>query len=169
MRITEDYQKQQEELHQRYPNYGTSGHKWAEPVKRVAEQIGTRDIIDYGSGKQTLQKSIPWPIQNYDPCIKECSQRPIPADLVVCGDVLEHIEPECLDDVLADLASLAKKAAFLVVATRPAIKFLEDGRNAHLIQESSAWWMNRISQYFTLQSFQNMGGEFILIVTPKDE
>jgi 2-polyprenyl-3-methyl-5-hydroxy-6-metoxy-1,4-benzoquinol methylase len=65
---------------------------------------------------------------------------PEPHDIVACTDVLEHIEPDCLDDVLKDIRRCTKKVAFLLIATRPAIKVLADGRNAHLIQQPYTWW-----------------------------
>ena len=48
-------------------------------------------------------------------------------------ELMEHIEPECLEEVLDNLQWLSLKAVFLVIATRPAKKMLADGRNAHLI------------------------------------
>jgi hypothetical protein len=64
--------------------------------------------------------------------------------MVVCTDVLEHIEPEHLDAVLRHVCSLAKKAVFLQIATRPAKKCLPDGRNAHLTVQSAEWWLAKI-------------------------
>ncbi len=167
MLITSEYQKLQTEFHQQRADYGVSGAKWSEHVLRIAGKLQTRDILDYGCGKQTLQKNIPFPIKQYDPCMIGFTDAPVPADIVVCGDVLEHIEPECLDDVLDDLKRLTLRAILLTVATRPAAKFLPDGRNAHLIQESSQWWLPKILARFELESFQNMGGEFVVIATPK--
>ena len=36
--------------------------------------------------------------------------------------MLEHIEPECLDDVLDDMHGLSKKSVFLTIATAEALK-----------------------------------------------
>jgi hypothetical protein len=72
----------------------------------------------------------------------------MPADVVVCNDVLEHVEPEHLDEVLKHMASLAKKAIVLTVATVPAVKTLADGRNAHLIVENARWWYTKLEPYF---------------------
>lgn len=164
--ITPEYLALQEQLHNGSQEYGVSGHKWAEHVRQFSTQLGSRDILDYGCGKETLQRALPFPIHMYDPCIAHRSAPPEPADLVVCTDVLEHIEPECLDAVLQDLARLTKKLVFLEVATRPAVKFLSDGRNAHLIQEQAAWWLPQLISRWRIQSFQDLGGSFVFLGLP---
>jgi hypothetical protein len=60
--------------------------------------------------------------------------------LVVCNDVLEHVEPERLAAVLQHLRDLTWRGGYFTVATRESNKWLSDGRNAHLIIESVAWW-----------------------------
>jgi len=64
--------------------------------------------------------------------------------MLISTDVLEHIEPFFLDDVLKDIHNLFQKNAFLIIATSPAKKFLPDGRNAHLIVETPGWWKEKI-------------------------
>lgn len=163
MLITEGYKRLQEQYHMQRPDYGCSGHKWADHIQNIARQLGTRDILDYGCGKQTLQKNIPFPIHNFDPCIAELSEKPAPADLVVCTDVLEHIEPGCLDAVLDDLVRLTKQFAFLEIATRPAVKFLPDGRNAHLVQENINWWLAKLLPRWTAHTVHNLKGSFVFL------
>jgi len=163
---TEEYKQLQEKFHVDRPDYGTSSHRWCEMIVQTAQKLQTRDILDYGCGKAHLQKGIPFPIQNYDPFIPEYSTRPSPAAIVVCTDLLEHIEPACLDDVLSDLHELTLDMLFLNVATRAASKFLPDGRNAHLIQESGNWWLQKLLPRFELTSFQVGKGEFTAIMTP---
>jgi len=167
MKFTPEYAALQTQLHQR-GDYGISGSRYAGYVTDLAKKLETRDILDYGAGKGTLQKSLPFPIQNYDPFIPEFSARPTPTALVVCTDVMEHIEPDCLHEVLADLQSLTKVCLFLQIATRPAVKFLADGRNAHLIQQPINWWVPKLMEYFDLQNLSGQKGEFISIWTPKE-
>ena len=62
--------------------------------------------------------------------------------------MLEHIEPDCLDDVLLHLRTKVKKRLFFAISLRPAGKTLADGRNAHLIVESAEWWLERLAPYF---------------------
>lgn len=164
--ITPAYQKLQEDFHVQRPDYGTSAARHCDFIMHTADMLKTRDILDYGCGKALLQKGIPYPIQNYDPCMPEYSKRPLSAQIVVCTDVLEHIEPECLSAVLHDLLLLTKDLLFVNVATRPAGKFLPDGRNAHLIQEPANWWLQQLLPLFDLTSFQVLKGEFNAILVP---
>lgn len=161
-----EYAKLQSEFHQQRPDYGISGHKYADNIAQLAKNLNTRDILDYGCGKCTLQKALPFPIQNYDPFILEHAQRPLPADLVVCTDVMEHIEPDYVQNVIQDLHSLTKRAAFFQIATRPASKQLPDGRNAHLIQKDSGWWLMGFLPFFQLKAFQELNGGFIMVCEP---
>jgi hypothetical protein len=166
--ITPAYAAMQTQFHEDRPDYGVSGTKFVEPVLNFAKQLNTRDILDYGCGKATLQKGIPFPIQNYDPCNLEYNRRPQPAAMVVCTDVLEHIEQECLKEVLDDIRALTLQLLFVNVACRPAKKFLPDGRNAHLIQETPNWWLTWLLPRFNLHSFQAGNGEFTAILVPNN-
>lgn len=164
MLITEDYRKLNAQLHSERPDYGISGAKYAEHILEFSRMLNTKDILDYGCGKRTLQDALGFDIRNYDPCITEFSAPPEPADLLVCTDVLEHIEPECLDEVLSDIKRCTKKIGFLTIATRPAKKFLADGRNAHLIQKDARWWLDKLWQHFRISQFNDLGGELLVIV-----
>lgn len=150
--ISPAYREQNRELH-KDPAYGYSGHKFAKRAYALCERIGTLDILDYGCGKQTFERALGFAVKNYDPCIEGLDATPEPADVVVCVDVLEHIEPECLSAVLDDLQRVTKKLGLFSIACRPAKKTLPDGRNAHLIQEGAHWWLPQICTRFHLEEF----------------
>ena len=122
MLITDQYRELNAQLHNTNPNYGVSSSHWAPLVMALSNKVGTRDILDYGCGKGLLKNTLVWPIREYDPAIPGKDAPPEPADLVACTDVLEHIEPECLEHVLNDLQRLTREIAFLNIATRPAKK-----------------------------------------------
>jgi hypothetical protein len=167
MNYSANYQQLQEQLHATHPEYGTSGSKYADYVLQLSKSLNTRDILDYGCGKSTLQKSLPFPINQYYPFISEFSYPPKPATLVVCTDVLEHIEFDFLGNVLEDLARLTLQMTFIQVATRPAKKVLADGRNAHLIQQNMQWWIPKLMTYFDIQNISNQNDYgFIAILSP---
>lgn len=86
-------------------------------------------------------------VRNYDPGIPADAGMPEPADLVVCTDVLEHIEPDHLDEVLAHIFGLARRKVILSWALTKAKRVLPDGRNAHLIIEPAKWWVRRIKRH----------------------
>jgi hypothetical protein len=88
--------------------------------------------------------------------------------MVACIDVLEHIEPDLIDNVLDDLQRLTQEIGFYSISTEPAEKTLPDGRNAHLILQSPHWWLNKIMDRFELQTFQVIEGGCFVIVRPKN-
>jgi hypothetical protein len=77
---------------------------------------------------------------------------------------LEHIEEEFLDDVLEDLKMITVKIGFFTIATSPAEKTLEDGRNAHLIQKPSSWWLMKLCKIFEIEHLQKNPGGFLVVV-----
>lgn len=166
MLISADYARLNAQLHVSRPDYGTSGQRWASVVADLADRVGAGEILDYGCGKQTLAAALPGRrVIGYDPAIAELSSIPSAADVVVCTDVLEHVEPEFIDDVLDDLCRVTRKAALITVATRPAVKTLADGRNAHLTVQPFDWWREHFQARFDLVDIvEEAGNEFTLIV-----
>lgn len=168
--ISEDYRGQIAHLHAT-TNWGKIGVQFADVVADYARKEGLKTILDYGCGKGRLAdalKAYGLAVTNYDPAMPEFSATPEPHDLVTCFDVLEHIEPECLDAVLADLKRVTLKLGMFTVATRPATKVLPDGRNAHLIVENKDWWLKRLGEYFAF--VREPGGDerqFFAFVRPK--
>lgn len=141
MLITEEYRRLNAQKHEESKEFGSLGYKLAKHVKEIARHIGAHTILDYGCGKRSLERELGYAICNYDPAIPGVDAAPEPADLVVCIDVLEHIEPECLDAVLDDLKRLTKNTIMLLIDTMEAKKHLPDGRNAHAIIKPAEWWI----------------------------
>lgn len=163
MLISPEYQELNKQLHETNESYGVSSARWVDLVIELSSKYNCADILDYGCGKGKLKQGIGPKVKEYDPAIEGKTEKH-PCDLVVCTDVMEHIEPDCLDGVLDDLEAMTKKAAFITVATRPAKKILADGRNAHLIVEDSNWWVVKFTQRWKLVTFQDLGGEFLMVL-----
>ena len=170
--ITADYRQMQQALHEN-PNYGIASVQYAPLVAQVVQALGVRDLLDYGAGKGRLGIELPKYIRHplrilhYDPAIPKWSAAPAPCEFVACIDVLEHIEPAFLDNVLDDLKRVTARAAMFTVHIGPAIKILSDGRNAHLIQQPPAWWLPRILAKFELVTFNRLPNGFWVGVEPK--
>lgn len=159
MLISEAYLAQQKILHDN-THYGMSGHKWA---SKIAHH---QDILDYGCGKKTLEVALNRPISNYDPCVQGLENNNTLHDFVFCGDVLEHIEPDLLDNVLQDIKRCMRHSGLLVISLVPAKKTLPDGRNAHLILQTPDWWRDKLSSYFVITNEQINNKEYIVEVEP---
>jgi len=141
--ISADYVAQQKALHLMPGGYGGKGSRWASTVVAIAKQLGCSSVLDYGCGRGSLRLSLEsrgLACREYDPAVEGKDARPSFADLVVCTDVLEHVEPDKIGNVLKHLDSLSRVAIFLVVCLRSSNKTLPDGRNAHLLIRPAAWW-----------------------------
>ena len=55
--ITEDYQRQQQKLHEN-PNYGIASVFFAPIVAEIIEKFNVKSLSDYGAGKQRLNKTL---------------------------------------------------------------------------------------------------------------
>jgi hypothetical protein len=172
--ISEDYRRMQQQLHESNPHYGVASVAMAPLVADIIGQINATRLLDYGAGKgrlgQELPKLLKTPpaITHYDPARPQWAAVPAPHEFVTCIDVLEHIEPELLDNVLDDLVRVTARYGFFTVHTGAAVKVLPDGRNAHLIQQKADWWLSRLLSRFELIVFTRMPQGFWVLVERKE-
>jgi 2-polyprenyl-3-methyl-5-hydroxy-6-metoxy-1,4-benzoquinol methylase len=154
--ISAEYLAEQKRLHADPKGYGGRGSKWAKVVADLIVEGSYTEVLDYGCGQATLGDAVaklnPLPGRlfnwvDYDPARKEHADVPAQTyDLVVCTDVLEHIEPEKIDAVLAHLRTCTRKGGelFTVISTVPTEKRLSDGRQAHILLQDRIWWTHRL-------------------------
>lgn len=152
MTISPEYVEQNRQLHEANKDYGTTSSQWGFYVFELVRTEGFKSVLDFGAGKGVLagmlaELGVPGVVE-YDPAIPGKDARPEPADLVVATDVLEHIEPNHLLEVMVELARLTKRKLFVDICTSPALKTLPDGRNAHLIVQPPDWWRYTLSRHF---------------------
>lgn len=143
------------ELHARVPAYGTGGHKWADAIRELVESTGAKSVCDYGAGKGSLREALrPITVHEYDPCVVGKEVPPSSAGIVACTDVLEHVEPECIDAVLTHIRSLATRAILLGISCRVGGKRLADGRPAHILVRSHEWWAAKLAEHGQYQRIE---------------
>jgi hypothetical protein len=128
-------------------------------LKRMHELGLCNSVLDYGTGKgklvERLRSELPDSIHinGYDPAVEAWENKPsVPADILTCLDVLEHIEMASIDAVLQDIKSLTRHFCYLVIDLQPAVKTLADGRNAHILLAPPEWWVSRLAQIFPCQA-----------------
>lgn len=144
--ISDEYRDLNSQMH-REKKYGFGGSDWTDKVEQLRNELKLKTVLDYGCGQGTLGAALGNPdwFCEYDPAIpgKEYPPR-IVSDLVVCTDVLEHIEPDKLDSVLKHINSLSRNLVFFSISTVPAEKHLSDGRNAHINLHDAKWWRAKL-------------------------
>jgi hypothetical protein len=164
--ISDEYRELNARMHRENLAFGVGGGKHAETVTRLKIKTGAASVLDYGAGKGYLAKALKFPIWEYDPAIPGKDHAPRPAELVVCTDVLEHVEPDKLQAVLDDLRRVTIRIGFFVIHTGPSSKNLPDGRNAHLIQQPEPWWREQLGRFFQIGAINQAGPLLYCVVSP---
>lgn len=152
--ISNHYRALNEQAHKDKPQYGTGQKASVTAVKQLCDQVGSMDVLDYGCGKGGFSKNFKDAygvlVQNYDPCVPEYSLKPQPSDVVICVAVLEHIEPQFIDEVLDHLKSLTRKVAWFQIDLCDNSWNFPDGTNPHQIIKPSAWWIEKLARRFDI-------------------
>ena len=149
MAISKSYQEQLKELHKK-DTFGKRS-ELPEEFKKLLDDNNFNSVLDFGAGKGNIMKTLieTYPdlkVHVYDPVTFNI---PLPksVDIIYSSDVLEHIEPELLDETLSDLFNRAEQYQYHLIACHPAKKKLNDGRNAHLIIEEPEWWRSKLEKF----------------------
>lgn len=158
--ITEKYKQLNEQLHKENPEYGSNAQRWVTIISEIIKIHKVKTILDYGCGKGGLKIAIGDMVRtyvNYDPCIAEFNVIPTGKfDLIVCVDVMEHIEEECTDNVLNDIFNYAGKLVFFNIASQPAKKKFSDGTNTHINLKSEREWLRILQKWFNFINVQQI-------------
>lgn len=118
---------------------------------KYVEAWQPKTLLDYGCGKGGVLSDIQSRYRQincsgYDPAVMMFANEPNQVECVFSNDVLEHVEPEYLNQVLDHIDQLSTLYIWLRIDTVPARKRLSDGRNAHLILENQTWWTTQINK-----------------------
>jgi len=142
-------------LHDAEEYYGETGRNFADNVRLLCRDNKYSSLLDYGAGKGALKRKLEeigadLDVREYDPAMPGMDALPEPADVVACFDVMEHVEPDFIDNLLTHIRDLADKCAVFTISDRKSGQTLEDGRNAHLTIEGHDWRSERLSPYFKI-------------------
>jgi SAM-dependent methyltransferase len=158
--VSDEYRELIADLHDRRPNFGTGSCIRYEDIAKYAKYCNAVSMLDYGCGKGALIKRLKKDqkngvmmvcekIKGYDPAIKKFTtlKENEKFDMVVSFDVMEHIEPELIDNVMCHIRDITKKIGIFSISCNPAKKHLRDGRNAHLLIQPPEWWIEKFIEY----------------------
>lgn len=110
------------------------------------------NILDYGCGKgnnlfrlDCIFNCINF--DNYDPFIEKYSHEPEQSDFTICSNMLNFVEPQCIDNVLKHIAD---KTKYMIVIT---IRMDDDptcDRSNYKTDRTFQWWQGKLENYFTI-------------------
>ena len=167
-KISDSYLLEQKRLHEINNSYGVASLTHVQTIKNLMTEAKLNSLCDYGAGKKNLQKGLiekgfkDFEYYPYDPVFPEYG-KPKKAELICCIDVMEHIEEEFLENVLDEIFQITLKFCYFSIATIPAKKILTDGRNAHIIQQPSRWWLLKLCRLFNIEFLKNTRSGFIVL------
>ena len=156
--ISPEYKAHLQRMHSQNPEWGKSAVRFINRIRDMIDTEMPKHILDYGCGKASIARTLKgeYPniaLQLYDPGMPEYDHAPKIADMIICTDVLEHIEPDKIDDVLEHILSLMVKCGYFVIHTGDCGHRLPDGRPAHLLQQPQIWWEAKLIEAFRPRGF----------------
>lgn len=162
---SEKYAAQLRELHAKNESFGVGSvtAKHYPIIQKLLQKHSFGSVLDYGCGKghfiKFLRDSFPEVhVEGFDVASEEFSVLPNRKfDLIVCLDVMEHVEFGALSNVLGEIRDRCSKVFVCSVANYPASKKLSDGRNAHVTQMPFSVWFGMFSSFFRVDQFIRTG------------
>lgn len=162
---SDEYAAQLKTLHEKSDAFGIGSvtSKHYKTIQAIIQKRGFKSLLDYGCGKGHFlgfaKENIPEiAIDGYDVASEEYSELPSRQyDMVVCLDVMEHVEFGAMSNVLNEIRDRTEQIFLCSVANYPAAKKLSDGRNAHVTQMPFGYWFTLFSGFFRVDQFVRTG------------
>ena len=149
--ISKEYSTLMSQMHSDKATFG-GDIKAFRVIDRLIIEYKIKSIIDYGCGKGDLMFNIreKYPkieVFGFDPGNPDFAILPTKQyQMIITSDVMEHIEPRFLNNVLEHINSLFTDIGYFYIATSPSKKDLSNGRNAHLIVAGPDYWREKIEK-----------------------
>ncbi len=161
-----DFQKQ---VHKECPAYGSASLIFAPMVSELCNANSINTLLDYGSGlgevPQNLELDHDMDVQLYDPAVEKFVDAPKAAEMVICLDVLDAVEKDCIDGVLDDIKRLTTKMAFISINTvQPESTSANDDAKAGRDFQPLEWWLPKLMERFELHYLSRVTTGFVAVV-----
>jgi hypothetical protein len=115
----------------------------------------SKSILDYGAGQSAFKNGLPvfnidykYKIHEYEPGIPGLDEDPPVCDATICFDVLEHIEPDKIDNVLQHIYDKTNNWFLADICCVPAMScFTVKGNkeNLHPLVRKPEWWIKKFT------------------------
>lgn len=146
--IRDEYKKQLKETRDGWEGWGSSAVRNAGPeiVRYLNKHKEIITVLDFGCGtgvlgdyvRENVDRQLVW--TEYDPSVEGKDTIPEGVfDLIITVDVMEHIEPESLDETMDWIRQHGWRQYHHIDCNETRDR-LPDGRDVHLIVESPLWW-----------------------------
>ena len=155
---------------------GESLGEYKHQIWDIIHRKNIKTVLDYGCGKASFHKLLfnnprtpgapNIQITGYDPAYPPFSNKPTGKfDLVLCIDVMEHIQEDQIDNVLKDIFTFSDRV-FITISCYEATQTLLNGKNAHYTIKEPDWWKEKLKPYngkytATFQTRPERGGKII--------
>ncbi len=141
--------------------YGSTNHgKLAVPI---IQKLTPRFVVDFGCGRNDFVRDLrrlgidglgvdfAFPDADLVRPMHKTALHAGVADVVTSFDALEHLLPEDVDAVLAEMRRVAKPRGYFVfsICTRPS-KTTVAGEGLHPTVRTLDWWLDRIGRFATV-------------------
>lgn len=123
---------------------GVTWRDYVDEFLRLIPERERRRVLDFGCGPRGgLAEALGDSAIPYDPYVERYASGPWDRqfDVVFSSDVLEHMTPSEIREFVRKVNDSTARYLFLAVSTRPAVKCLPNGANAHLTVRSADWWL----------------------------
>jgi SAM-dependent methyltransferase len=144
-------------------------------IKKMAMKSGT--VIDFGCGTGRAAQAFAdkgFAVAAIDiaencldegvdiPVFVQCLWEPIglSGDYGFCTDVMEHIPPEKVDDVLENIACAVDRCYFQIATFKDGMGRLI-GDTLHLTVKPAGWWKDRLESHFDSVDVEQRNGGVI--------
>jgi hypothetical protein len=175
--ITREYKEQLVLKHQKNP-WGGGGKSWVPLLDKELNIGQASSILDFGCGRHTFKEEMNkrFPrveVHEYDPGVLGFDTPPQPGhkyDVIVCTDVMEHVEDEFTIDTLKLIESCVGVHVFFNIVTTPCSSTLPDGRNTHINLKTSEEWQRILRKIFVNYhaKIYEFGSRFVISLTKLD-
>ena len=126
----------------------------------ISEQ--TKEIVSNGRNALYMTLKREPVILDYDKVFMDEIQGRY--DMVTCLNLMEHIEIECIDNILKHIRDHSKYMVIIHISFEETKDLLLDGKPSHLHYKAGEWWKDTIEKYLMVTEAMWMGSKYATFV-----